>query len=69
VELARLLGEIAGTKGQATHAPERPGEQRRSAVDVRKAKRVLGWEPKTSLRAGLTETYQYFAARREGARA
>ncbi|HET9809603.1 MAG TPA: GDP-mannose 4,6-dehydratase, partial [Candidatus Limnocylindria bacterium] len=69
VELARLLGEIAGTRGQATHAPERPGEQRRSAVDVRKAKRVLGWEPKTSLREGLTETYQYFAVRREGARA
>jgi UDP-glucose 4-epimerase len=69
VELARLLGEIAGTKGEAKHAPERPGEQRRSAVDARKAQRVLGWQPKTSLRDGLTETYQYFAARREGARA
>ena len=69
VELARLLGEIAGTTGDVKHAPERPGEQRRSAVEVRKAKRVLGWEPKVSLRDGLAETYRYFAARREGARA
>ena len=68
VELARLLREIAGTRVDAAHAPERPGEQRRSAVDVRKAQRVLGWQPKVSLRDGLTETYRYFAARREAAR-
>ena len=67
VELARLLREIAGVSIEATHAPERPGEQRRSAVDVRKAQRILGWQPKVSLRDGLTETYRYFAARREEA--
>jgi UDP-glucose 4-epimerase len=69
VELARLLREIAGSSVEAKHAPERPGEQRRSAVDVRKAQRVLGWHPKVPLREGLTETYRYFAERREGARA
>jgi UDP-glucose 4-epimerase len=68
VELARLLREIAGTNVEAKHAPERPGEQKRSAVDARKAQRVLGWQPTVSLREGLTETYRYFAARREGAR-
>ena len=68
VELARLLREIAGADVDAKHAPERPGEQKRSAVDARKAQRVLGWQPKMSLRDGLTETYRYFAARREGAR-
>jgi UDP-glucose 4-epimerase len=68
VELARMLREIAGTRADAAHAPERPGEQRRSAIDVRKAHRVLGWQPTMSLRDGLTETYRYFAARREGAR-
>jgi UDP-glucose 4-epimerase len=68
VELARLLREIAGSSIEAKHAPERPGEQRRSAVDVRKAQRVLGWHPKVSLRDGLAETFRYFAARREGAR-
>jgi UDP-glucose 4-epimerase len=69
VELARLLREISGTSVEAKHAPERPGEQRRSAVDARKAQLVLGWQPKMSLREGLADTYRYFAARREGARA
>jgi UDP-glucose 4-epimerase len=69
IELARLLREIAGTSVEAKHAPERPGEQRRSAVDARKAQRVLGWQPKMSLRDGLADTYRYFVARREGARA
>ena len=69
VELAQLLREIAGTSVEAKHAPERPGEQRRSAVDVRKSQRVLGWQPTMALRDGLAETYRYFAARREGARA
>ena len=68
VELARVLREIAGAHVEAKHAPERPGEQKRSAVDVRKAQRVLGWQPKMSLRDGLTETYRYFAARRAEAR-
>jgi UDP-glucose 4-epimerase len=68
VELARLLRDIARADVEAKHAPERPGEQKRSAVDVRKAQRVLGWQPKVSLRDGLAETYRYFAARREGAR-
>lgn len=69
VQLAELLREIAGSSVAAKHAPERPGEQRRSAVDVRKAERALGWRPAMALRDGLAETYRYFAARREGARA
>lgn len=68
VELARVLREIAGADVEAKHAPERPGEQKRSAVDVRKAQRLLGWQPKVSLRDGLGDTYRYFAARRAGAR-
>ncbi|MGQ0713276.1 MAG: GDP-mannose 4,6-dehydratase [Gemmatimonadaceae bacterium] len=69
VELAQMLRDVAGTSVEAKHAPDRPGEQRRSAVDVRKAQRGLGWHPKMALRDGLAETYRYFAARREAARA
>ena len=69
VQLAELLREIARSSVAAKHAPERPGEQRRSAVDVRKAARVLGWQPKIAIRDGLAETDRYFAARREGTRA
>jgi UDP-glucose 4-epimerase len=34
-------------------APERPGEVRRSCLDVSRAKRELGWEAEVQLRDGL----------------
>jgi UDP-glucose 4-epimerase len=36
------------------HAPERPGEVRRSCLDVSRARRELGWEAETELRDGLS---------------
>ena len=35
------------------YAPERPGEVRRSCLDVTRAREELGWEPRVSLREGL----------------
>lgn len=64
VELARLLGNISGSASVAQHAPARPGEQRRSAVGIGKAKQILGWSPEVALESGLRQTYEYFVARR-----
>jgi UDP-glucose 4-epimerase len=64
--LARKLGEAAGSAPQIVHAPERPGEQRRSAVRVDKA-RALGWRPEVPLGDGLRQTLRWFETRRAGA--
>ena len=65
VELARELREIAGgSSSPVEHAPARPGEQRRSAVDPSKAARVLGWKPQVTITDGLRQTYEWFVARR-----
>ncbi len=37
-----------------------PGELRRSALDNSLAKKILGWEPRTTLREGIGETIQFF---------
>jgi UDP-glucose 4-epimerase len=66
VELATLLKEVSGGSSALVHAPARAGEQRRSAVRVEKAAKVLGWKPQMPLRDGLRETYQWFAGRRAG---
>jgi UDP-glucose 4-epimerase len=64
VELARKLKESCGAESPIEHAPPRAGEQRRSAVNVDKAARVLGWRPEKALNEGLGETYRWFVARR-----
>ncbi len=41
------------------HMPGRAGEQRAVQADIRKAKQILGWEPKTSFEAGLKNTVEW----------
>jgi UDP-glucose 4-epimerase len=55
-ELARGAGlEVAAVRG-----PARPGEQRRSCLDPRRARQALGWSPSVTLRDGLGRTLDFF---------
>jgi UDP-glucose 4-epimerase len=57
LELVDTLGEIEGGRPfEAQHAPERPGEVRRIAIDPSRARDELGWEPRVGLREGLERT-------------
>ena len=48
--------EIADTiGGKHVYVPERPGEVRDTLADISKAKRILGWEPKVSLKDGINQ--------------
>lgn len=40
--------------------PDRPGHDRRYAIDITKIKTQLGWQPKQSLGSGLLETVQWY---------
>ena len=64
LELARLLGQAAGSDAPVEHAPARPGELQRSAARPDKAAQWLGWRPAVPLRDGLARTYHWFAGRR-----
>ena len=59
-EMATQLGVAAGRTPQITHAAARAGEILRSALDVRKAERELGWRPRTTLAAGMANTLRWF---------
>jgi nucleoside-diphosphate-sugar epimerase len=37
----------------------RLGDIKHSFADIEKAKRILGYEPKTEIRAGLKKTYEW----------
>lgn len=62
-ELFAIINHATGNRAQERHAPAKAGEQMRSVLDWSKAKRLLNWEPKTSLQAGLAETVEWFRSR------
>ena len=59
--LARSVAAVVGRAAEIRHAPERPGEIRRSAVSADKAARELGWRPGTALADGLRSTVSWLA--------
>jgi UDP-glucose 4-epimerase len=59
-ELAHTLIDISGTEADVEFASARPGELRRSALDVGEL-RELGWSPLHSLREGLQQTYEWIS--------
>jgi UDP-glucose 4-epimerase len=52
----RTIADILEFKKPPRYAPVREGEVMRSALDAKKAKLILGWEPRTPLYKGLKET-------------
>jgi UDP-glucose 4-epimerase len=57
--LYRMLSEITGFRGEPARGPARPGDLRRSVLDIALAADVLGWRPWTHLEDGLGETVAY----------
>jgi nucleoside-diphosphate-sugar epimerase len=60
LELAASVGEVMGQKPKLEFAPPRPGELFRSALDVSKARKVLGWTPDYVFEDGLRELVDWF---------
>lgn len=67
--LAASLQRAAGSDTPIEHAPARPGELARSALNTSKVSGALGWSSAKSIDDGLAETFAWFAARRAGATA
>jgi UDP-glucose 4-epimerase len=60
LDLTRSVGEVMGQTPTVEFAPPRAGELFRSALDVAKAKRVLGWAPEYVFEDGLRELVDWF---------
>jgi len=58
--LYERLRRICGTDAPAVHADAKPGEQRRSCLDIRHARAALDWEPSVPLEDGLRRTVDHF---------
>ena len=45
---------------QVTHVQDRPGHDRRYAIDARKLERELGWRPAETFETGIRKTVQWY---------
>jgi len=63
VTIFDLLNDKMGAKKKAVFGPAKPGEQRRSCLDVSHARKALGWSPKISFNAGLDQTISFYRER------
>lgn len=56
---AKVVAEF-GVTMEATHGPERPGEQVTSCLAYQKATEVLSWEPKVQFDEGVRKTIEWY---------
>jgi len=65
LQFAEKINEITGNAAGIRFEPLPEDDPKRRQPDISKAKRVLGWEPKVNLDAGMNETISWFAERVE----
>lgn len=56
----RILAELGKSEEDIVYVNDRPGHDRRYAIDATKLSRELGWKPEYSFEAGIKETVQWY---------
>lgn len=65
-QLDEKLGREAGTSAELiTYVRDRPGHDRRYAIDANKIKEELGWEPSVTFEQGLSKTLDWYLQNEE----
>ncbi|MGB0178228.1 MAG: dTDP-glucose 4,6-dehydratase, partial [Owenweeksia sp.] len=65
-QMDEKLGRPAGESEKLiTYVKDRPGHDRRYAIDANKIKNELGWEPSVTFEEGLSETIDWYLANEE----
>jgi len=54
----------AGARALKTFVPDRPGHDRRYAIDASKIRRELGWTPRHTFETGLNDTVRWYVEHR-----
>lgn len=59
------LEDITGIKARRTYLPAAPGDPRHEGASINQARERLSWEPRVSLREGLTRQWAWLQETRE----
>jgi len=66
LEIAKKVQALVGTTAPVEFTPLPADDPKVRCPDIRRAKELLGWEPKVSLEEGLRRTIEYFRKRLAG---
>ncbi|MFY7952706.1 MAG: dTDP-glucose 4,6-dehydratase [Armatimonadaceae bacterium] len=62
LDALRPRPDSASYRSQIVHVTDRPGHDRRYAIDARKIERELGWRPAETFATGLRKTVEWYLA-------
>jgi dTDP-glucose 4,6-dehydratase len=60
-----ILGELGVSKDLIAHVTDRPGHDRRYAIDDAKLRALTGWSPRYDFEAGMRDTVAWYRDRRD----
>jgi nucleoside-diphosphate-sugar epimerase len=67
-DLVTLVEDIVGKKAQVVYGPPNPADMFTNWADVTKARDLLDWQPRYTMRAGVAKLVEWYNAEREFAR-
>jgi dTDP-glucose 4,6-dehydratase len=63
LQLATRIRDLSGSSSAIVFKPLPEDDPKQRRPDLTRARKLLGWQPQTSLEAGLTRTIAYFRER------
>jgi dTDP-glucose 4,6-dehydratase len=66
--LDKLSPKVGSYRDQITYVKDRPGHDRRYAIDARKIEHELGWKPAETFDSGIRKTVQWYLDNQEWVR-
>ena len=66
-DLIKKFETVTGKPAKIKYSPIHPADMSASWADVEKAKRLLGWSPKTSLKDGIMQVFKWYQQEHEWA--
>jgi UDP-glucuronate 4-epimerase len=63
-EFIALIEKLIGKKARIKKQPRHPADVKRTYADINKAKKLLGWQPKTDLETGMRKFIEWYKNQR-----
>lgn len=60
LEIYEMVNDLAGGQLSKHHVERRAGDPMKSLADISKAKQILGYNPKTDIKSGLSLTWEWW---------